>query len=54
LAVSKHIGRDDTIARLNPWADLVPPAVPTHSLIRGHNASTCHTRDRENRVPRAE
>lgn len=56
LTVSEHIRRDDTIARLNPWANLMSPAIPIHSSIRGLDnlsAPACHTRDREIRVPRA-
>jgi len=56
LTVSEHIWRDYTITRLNPWADLVPPAVPICLLTRGFSilsVSIRHTRYREIRVPRA-
>ena len=56
LAVSKHIRRNDAVTCLNPWANLVPPAIPVHSLVRGLgtiSTSTYHTRGRESRVPRA-
>ena len=56
LTISEHIGYNYTITRLNPRADLVPPAVPICLLTRGFSTlsgSTCHTRYREIRVPRA-
>ena len=56
LAVPEHIGCNDTITRLNPWADLVPPAVPICLLTGGFSTlsvSICHTRYQEIRVPRA-
>ena len=55
LTVSEHIGCDYTITRLNPWADLVPPAVPIRLSIGGLSilsVSIRHTRDREIHVPR--
>jgi len=56
LTVSEHIGCDYTIACLDPWADLVPPTVPIHLLVRGLSvlsASIRHTKDREIHAPRA-
>jgi hypothetical protein len=55
LTVSEHIRYEYTVTRLNPWADLVPPAVPVHLLVRGRivlSVTVCHTRDREIHVPR--